>query len=309
MRLKTQGFLSTGLVTSAVLLLSLLLLQRLTTALGDPQFATQVSWHLLIIGLAAAILSSLAAWVVVRRITLPLRRLAEMMSAMARTGELHHDFASAGGGAEVRLIEETFRSLAVSLDESQRARELSYIEALGAVVAAADARDQETTGHSFRVARYAVALARGMGLPAGQLRAIEWGALLHDVGKMVVPDDILRKAGPLTPEEWHIMKQHPSWGYEMLGGVGFLQAECLEIVYSHHERWDGTGYPRRLERETIPVAARIFAVVDTYDAITSDRPYRRAKPHTLAVAEIRRVAGQQLDPAVVVVFLYLLEVE
>jgi putative nucleotidyltransferase with HDIG domain len=170
---------------------------------------------------------------------------------------------------------------------------------VGAVVTAADARDHETSGHSFRVALYAVALGKAMGFHAEALKAIEWGALLHDVGKMVVPDEILRKMGPLTEGEWHIMKQHPSWGFDMLAEVSFLQPASLEIIYSHHERWDGAGYPRGLAGEAIPLSARIFAVVDTYDAITSDRPYRRARPHQHAVNELRRVAGQQLDPAVV----------
>jgi putative nucleotidyltransferase with HDIG domain len=177
------------------------------------------------------------------------------------------------------------------------------------VVTAADARDQETTGHSFRVALYAVALARSLGCRGEALKAIEWGALLHDVGKMVVPDHILRKVGPLTDDEWLIMRQHPGWGYEMLAEVRFLQAAALEIIYSHHERWDGLGYPRGLAGEEIPLGARIFAVVDTYDAITSDRPYRRARNHQQAMAELERVAGEQLDPHVVAAFAALPEVE
>jgi HD-GYP domain-containing protein (c-di-GMP phosphodiesterase class II) len=115
--------------------------------------------------------------------------------------------------------------------------------------------------------------------------------------------------GPLTDEEWHIMKQHPTWGFDMLAEVSFLQPAALEIIYSHHERWDGQGYPRGIAAESIPLSARIFAVVDTYDAITSDRPYRRARPHQVAVNELQRVAGQQLDPAVVEVFRELPEVD
>jgi putative nucleotidyltransferase with HDIG domain len=196
-----------------------------------------------------------------------------------------------------------------SLKDSQRARERSYVEAVGAIVTAADARDQETGGHSFRVALYAVELARTLGIEGAALKAIEWGALLHDVGKMVVPDHILRKGSPLTDEEWLIMKQHPNWGYEMLAEVSFLQSEALDLIYSHHERWDGAGYPRGLAREDIPLGARVFAVVDTYDAITSDRPYRKARPHTVAIAELQRVAGQQLDPRVVKAFQEIHEVE
>jgi putative nucleotidyltransferase with HDIG domain len=196
-----------------------------------------------------------------------------------------------------------------SLKDSQRARERSYVEAVGAIVTAADARDQETGGHSFRVALFAVELARVLGIQGEALKAIEWGALLHDVGKMVVPDDILRKGSPLTDEEWLIMKQHPNWGYEMLAEVSFLQSEALDLIYSHHERWDGAGYPRGLAGEDIPLGARVFAVVDTYDAITSDRPYRRARPHAVAIAELQRVSGQQLDPRVVEAFQEISEVE
>jgi putative nucleotidyltransferase with HDIG domain len=195
-----------------------------------------------------------------------------------------------------------------SLKESQRARERSYVEAVGAIVTAADARDQETGGHSFRVALYAVELARALGIQGEALKAIEWGALLHDVGKMVVPDDILRKGSPLTDDEWLIMKQHPNWGYEMLAEVSFLQSEALDLIYNHHERWDGAGYPRGLAGEDIPLGARVFAVVDTYDAITSDRPYRRARPHAVAIAELQRVSGQQLDPRVVEAFQKISEV-
>jgi putative nucleotidyltransferase with HDIG domain len=255
------------------------------------------------------LLAGLVIWGALHRFTRPLRRLAVSLSEMATTGRLQADFPSPGGGREMRLIEDTLRHLVASLEESQRARERSYVEAVGAVVTAADARDHETTGHSFRVAHYAVTLARAMGLKGEQLKAIEWGALLHDVGKMVVPDDILRKVGPLTEDEWHIMRQHPNWGYDMLAEVGFLQQPALDIVYSHHERWDGGGYPRGLTGEEIPLAARIFAVVDTYDAITSDRPYRRAHSHQAAMNELQRVASQQLDPQVVTAFRQIPEVE
>ncbi|HEY3567327.1 MAG TPA: HD-GYP domain-containing protein [Thermoanaerobaculia bacterium] len=309
MNLRTKSFRLIAAVAAAVLGIALILVLRLVTVADDPQLARQIGWNLLLIGLSAGFLAAAAAFWVVQRITLPLRRLSETMSGMARTGELQSDFPSAGGGGEVQLIEETFRGLMVTLEESQRARERSYVEAVGAVVTAADARDHETTGHSFRVALYAVSLAQAMGMHGEQLKAIEWGALLHDVGKMVVPDEILRKMGPLTDEEWHIMKQHPTWGFDMLAEVSFLQPASLDIIYSHHERWDGQGYPRGTAGEAIPLSARIFAVVDTYDAITSDRPYRRARTHAVALAELQRVAGQQLDPSVVEVFRHVPEVE
>jgi putative nucleotidyltransferase with HDIG domain len=296
-----------GTLSAALLLQGsgrLLVLLADAGALGRPLLGS-----LLPLAAGILLLGGVLIWAGVHFFTRPLKQLAATLAEMARTGRLRGDFPGTAGGREVRLIEETLRHLVSSLEESQRARERSYVEAVGAVVTAADARDHETTGHSFRVAHYAIALARAMGLQGGELKAIEWGALLHDVGKMVVPDDILRKVGPLTEDEWHIMRQHPNWGYDMLSEVGFLQQPALDIVYSHHERWDGGGYPRGLAGEEIPIAARIFAVVDTYDAITSDRPYRRAHSHQAAMSELQRVVGQQLDPQVVTIFRQIPEVE
>lgn len=298
-----------AIIAAAVSLVALLLVRHLVEGSADGQLARRIGWYLVAIALSSGALSAILAWAVIWRIHLPLRRLAGTMSAMAGSGRIECDFPTSGGDGEVHLIEETFRSLAVSLKDSQRARERSYVEAVGAIVTAADARDQETTGHSFRVALYAVELARTMGVQAEALKSIEWGALLHDVGKMVVPDHILRKGSPLSDDEWLIMKQHPSWGYEMLAEVSFLQSEALDLIYSHHERWDGDGYPRGLVGEEIPLGARIFAAVDTYDAITSDRPYRRARSHAVAISELQRVSGRQLDPLVVEAFLEIPEVE
>ncbi|HEX2163497.1 MAG TPA: HD domain-containing phosphohydrolase [Thermoanaerobaculia bacterium] len=178
--------------------------------------------------------------------------------------------------------------------------------ALARMVAAAHARDQETLAHSFRVARYAAALARRLEIADDLVAAIEWGGLLHDVGKIAVPAEILRKAGPLTRREAAVMRRHPRYGYQLLRELVFL-GPALDVVLSHHERWDGTGYPNRLAGESIPLAARVFAVADTYDAITSDRPYRPARTHAAAVAELRAAAGSQLDPRLVDAFLALPE--
>src|SRR5436853_5934185 len=158
LNLRTKSLRLTAAVAAAVLGIALVLVVRLVAVADDPQLARQIGWNLLLIGLSAGFLAAASAFWVVQRITLPLRRLSETMSAVERTGELQSDFPTAGGGGEVQLIEETFRSLAATLEESQRARERSYVEAVGAVVTAADARDHETTGHSFRVALYAVSL-------------------------------------------------------------------------------------------------------------------------------------------------------
>ncbi len=309
MRLRTRLHVAALLATGGVFLVQVVwLLDRLARAEGGAAAAglrAGLLASILLAGLLAAQLVSLAA----RRQTAHLSGLVGVISGMADTGELRSDFQSARGGPAVQGIEETLRRLLVTLEESQEARERSYVEALGTVVTALDARDHEITGHSFRVACYAVALARALGVDGAMLKAIEWGALLHDLGKMVVPDAVLRKVGPLSEDEWLIMRQHPSWGFEMLAEVRFLQPAAVDIVYYHHERWDGGGYPRGLAKEAIPVPARIFAVVDAYDAITSDRPYRRARGHVAAMAELKQVAGTQLDPEMVEAFADVPEVE
>jgi HD-GYP domain-containing protein (c-di-GMP phosphodiesterase class II) len=152
------------------------------------------------------------------------------------------------------------------------------------------------------VADITVRLALAFGLREDELEHMRWGALLHDIGKMGVPDDILLKPGALTDDEWVVMKQHPASAYEMLSPIRYLQA-ALDIPYCHHEKWDGTGYPRGLKGEHIPLAARIFAVVDVWDALRSDRPYRRAWPEAQVREHIRSLAGTHFDPQVVSVAL------
>jgi PAS domain S-box-containing protein/putative nucleotidyltransferase with HDIG domain len=178
----------------------------------------------------------------------------------------------------------------------------SYDSILQALCAALDVRDRATEGHSRRVAKLAMTVARQLGIPADTLRVIEHAAVLHDIGKIGVADAVLRKPGPLSDEEWQEMRRHPDLGYRMIKDIGFLK-EAAEIVHAHHERYDGKGYPMGLAGEAIPPGARIFAVVDAYDAITSDRPYRKARPHQKAIEEIVRNSGTQFDPQVVQAFL------
>lgn len=180
--------------------------------------------------------------------------------------------------------------------------ERSYDITLEALGDALDLKDAETEGHSKRVTAFTIAMARAMGLPQDKIRVIARGAFLHDIGKMAIPDAILRKPGALTPEETELMKEHCYRGYQMLRKIPFLQ-EAAEIVHSHQERFDGSGYPRGLRGEEIPLGARIFAIADTLDAITSDRPYRAAQSIQAAREEIKRWAGRQFDPHVVDVFL------
>jgi PAS domain S-box-containing protein/putative nucleotidyltransferase with HDIG domain len=168
--------------------------------------------------------------------------------------------------------------------------------------AALDLRDRETEGHTQRVTEMTLRLAKRMGFSKQELVHIRRGALLHDIGKMGVPDHILLKPGTLTDEEWAIMRKHPELAYQMLSPIQYLQ-EALDIPFCHHEKWDGTGYPRGLKREKIPFSALIFAVVDVWDALTSDRPYRLAWPKDRVLEHIRSLSGSHFDPRVVEVFL------
>src|SRR5437899_291914 len=180
--------------------------------------------------------------------------------------------------------------------------ERSYDITLEALGDALDLKDAETEGHSKRVTAFTIAIARAMGLPNDHIRVIARGAFLHDIGKMAIPDAILRKPGALNPEEVAIMREHCYRGYQMLKKIPFLQEAC-DIVYAHQERFDGTGYPRGLKGKEIPLGARMFAVADTLDAITSDRPYRPAQSLSAAREEIKRWAGRQFDTEVVRKFL------
>lgn len=192
-----------------------------------------------------------------------------------------------------RLVEE-----AAELQRANEALAAAYDATLEALVAALDLRDTETEFHSWRVAEYACAVARRLGLEGRRLAELERGSILHDIGKIGIPDQILRKPGPLSEDEWLEMRKHPLLGYEMIAHVDFL-SEAAQIILAHHERWDGGGYPRGLRAEAIPLGARIFAVADAVDAMTSNRPYRAAQDLTSALEEIKRMSGSQFDPAVV----------
>jgi len=199
-------------------------------------------------------------------------------------------------------LEEMVRARTEMLRHAMEDLEHSYDVTLEALGDALDLKDSETEGHSKRVTAYAIALARAMGLPPDEIKIIARGAFLHDIGKMAIPDEILRKPGRLTPEEQALMREHCSRGYHMLRKIPFLSG-AAEIVYCHQEYYDGNGYPNGLRGREIPIGARIFAIADTLDAITSDRPYRKARGFDTAREEILRCSGTQFDPAVVEVFL------
>ncbi len=178
----------------------------------------------------------------------------------------------------------------------------AYDATLEGWVHALDLRDKETEGHTQRVVRRTLDLARRAGIPEEALVHVRRGALLHDIGKVGIPDRILQKAGPLTDEEWTVMRLHPTYAHDMLSGIGFLRP-ALDIPWGHHEKWDGTGYPRGLRGEEIPLPARVFAVVDIWDALVFDRPYRKAVPAPEVRAYLRKIAGTHLDARLVDLFL------
>lgn len=179
---------------------------------------------------------------------------------------------------------------------------LAYDATIEVWSTALDLRDREAKGHSQRVTEMTLSLAKAMGVNSQELVHIRRGALLHDVGNMAVPESILHKQGELTAEEWVTIHLHPYNGYEMLAPIAFL-GPALNIPYYHHEKWDGTGYPHGLKGEQIPLAARIFAVADVWDALTSDRPYRKAWEETEALEYIRNQSGWHFDPEIVEIFL------
>jgi HD-GYP domain-containing protein (c-di-GMP phosphodiesterase class II) len=212
------------------------------------------------------------------------------------------DFLNALAGQAAIAIENT--TLFESLQRSNSELTLAYDATIEGWSHALDLRDKETEGHTQRVVDMTVNLARLFGMNEAELVQVRWGALLHDIGKMGVPDGILNKPGPLTDEEWGTMKKHPNFAYEMLSPIRYLRL-ALDIPYCHHEKWDGSGYPHGLKGVQIPLAARIFAVVDVWDALRSNRPYRPAWTEEKVRQYIRDSAATHFDPQVVNVFMQL----
>jgi len=213
--------------------------------------------------------------------------------------------------ARVRTITRLnrYRKLLTEREHLEQAHQ-ELQEAYGATIEgwarALELRDQETEGHSQRVTALTLRIAGKMGIQIDEMPHISRGALLHDIGKMGIPDSILFKPGPLSEDEWVVMRKHPTYSYNLLSPVSYLQP-ALDIPHYHHERWDGSGYPQGLKGEEIPLAARIFAIVDIWDALHSDRPYRGPMPTDQVIDIIKSSSGSHLDPNVVDVFLKMVE--
>lgn len=241
----------------------------------------------------------------------PLVTKGRLLGAM----EIYHHSPLKINSEWLKFLETLAGQAAIAVDNAtmfrdlQRSNEdlaLAYEAAIEGWAHALELRDKETEGHTRRVTNMTVRLAQAMGIEEEALRHMRRGALLHDIGKMGIPDSILRKPAALTPEETKIMQHHPAYAYDLLKGTSYLH-EDLDIPYCHHEKWDGTGYPRGLKGEEIPLSARIFAVVDVYDALTSDRPYRTASDHHTTMEYIRDASGTHFDPQVVKAFTELIE--
>ena len=222
------------------------------------------------------------------------------VEAVVKRALEHHELIVAKQRYENRL-EELVEQRTAELDQALDSLEGAYRATLKALTAALETRDSETHGHSERVVTYSLRLGIEYGLNNEELKALEFGSLLHDIGKIGVPDSILRKPAKLTEEEWERMREHPLHGQQILRGINFLQG-AARVVAQHHERWNGSGYPLGLRAEDIDVCARIFAVADAFDAITSDRVYRRGKSYEAAIQELEDWAGRQFDPEVVQAF-------
>ncbi len=251
------------------------------------------------VAIAAAILMTL---VTSRSVVKPIARVIEHLRQSEKTGKLQEfdpDFSTV---REIRELIEGFNRAALAVREGEETLQRAYIEFIGALANALDARDTYTAGHSSRVSAFSCLIGQGLQMTPSQMDDLRIGALLHDVGKIGVADQVLQKPGKLTSEEFEQIKQHPKVGRRILEGVeGF--ARFLDSVELHHENWDGTGYPHGLAGNQVPLAARIIHVADAYDAMTSDRPYRRGFTHNVAADILQQNAGTQFDPEIVNVFL------
>jgi putative nucleotidyltransferase with HDIG domain len=270
------------------------------------QSSTSSRWRIFFLVAAANFLVILVGIHLANRITRPLLQLVQASMKVSR-GNLDVQ-VSTETNDEISILTESFNTMVASLNQSQKDLINAYDSTLEGWAKALELRDKETEGHSERVTKLTVQIAETVGIEGEALLNVRRGALLHDIGKMGTPDAILHKNGPLDAEERRIIQQHPQHAYNMLRHIDYLQA-ALEIPYCHHEKWDGTGYPRGLRGEEIPVAARLFAIVDVYDALISDRPYRKAMPRDEVFTYLKSQGGSHFDPDALEAFLRVLKVK
>jgi putative nucleotidyltransferase with HDIG domain len=250
------------------------------------------------IAFGSFVLAAFASLWLARTVSAPIDRASRAIAAMIASRDFTRRLAPSGSSRELDALTHAFNELMAGITAAEAETRAAYLGAIRALAAALDARDPYTAGHSERVSALSVRIARQMALEAGEVEVIRLGALLHDVGKIGVPDSVLSKPGALTADEFEQIKRHPVLGARILREVPFL-APHLPIVELHHERPDGKGYPHGLEGTGIPLPARIVHVADAFDAITSARAYRTGRLEAAAVAELRAHAGTQFDPAVV----------
>jgi putative nucleotidyltransferase with HDIG domain len=253
---------------------------------------------LALIAAGATVLALMGSFRLSRQLTRPIGRLSASLATLTSARDRQRRLPLTGSSRELDTLTETFNALMASVAEAEAQTEAAYTGAIQALATALDARDPYTAGHSDRVSVLSVAIGRVLGLPPDELEVLRLGALLHDIGKIGVPDDVLRKPSALTAEEYDAIKQHPVLGARILRSVPFLSRH-LSIVELHHERPDGRGYPQGLRGADIPLAARIVHVADAYDAITSARAYRRARPSGEALRELWRNAGTEFHAEIV----------
>ena len=253
------------------------------------------------IALWAFVLAAFASLWLARTLTDPINRVSRTIATMTGTRDFSRTLEPTGTSRELDVLAASFNELMGGLTAAETETRAAYLGTIRALAAALDARDPYTAGHSERVSQMSVIIARQLHLPESEVAIIRLGALLHDIGKIGLADEILQKPTPLTPEEFEQIKRHPALGARILRQVSFLEPH-LPIVELHHERPDGHGYPFGLRGDEIPLAARIVHVADAYDAMTSARAYRPARPLGAAVAELRLYSGTQFDPECVKAF-------
>ena len=270
------------------------------------QSSTSSRWRIFFLVASANFLVILVGVQLANRITRPLLQLVQASIKVSR-GNLDVQ-VRAETNDEISILTESFNTMVASLSQSQKDLISAYDSTLEGWAKALELRDKETEGHSERVTKLTVKLVEALGIQGEALVNVRRGALLHDIGKMGTPDAILHKNGLLDERERQIIQQHPGHAYNMLKHIDYLQA-ALEIPYCHHEKWNGTGYPRGLKGEEIPIAARAFAMVDVFDALISDRPYRKALPREEVIAFLKIQSGTHFDPNILDVFLRILTAE